>query len=203
MDLVAAENRRFYKPHRQDQNHPGKEDTKLDLSGLFRRDDKAKEEEEDEDEEDGQEMRDEEEEDDDSGQETYRVSEGRNRAVPVIATSSSSGLPRWDVRWPIDVWISCGEPFVPLKGQRFIEILFPISFLGTARVSSFLGQREQRGVCCIAGWRSPYPIALPTVTACKNDTSLDSEFQPKILWYKHYSSRVFYLRFNLLPFSFL
>ena len=57
---------------------------------------------------------DEEEDDHSSGNVTYRVSEGRAGSVPVI--KEQQGPPRWDSRWPIDVWVSCGEPFVPLEG---------------------------------------------------------------------------------------
>ncbi|XP_020620493.1 uncharacterized protein LOC110058236 [Orbicella faveolata] len=50
-----------------------------------------------------------------SGNVTYRVSDGRTGSVPVISNKELQGLPRWDARWPIDVWVSCGEPFVPLE----------------------------------------------------------------------------------------
>ena len=62
----------------------------------------------------------EEEEDEDersSGNLTYRVSEGRTGTVPVVSSKEQQDLPRWDARWPIDVWVSCGEPFVPLEGM--------------------------------------------------------------------------------------
>ena len=52
-----------------------------------------------------------------SGNVTYRVSDERTGSVPVIRSKKSQGLPRWDARWPIDVWVSCGEPFVPLEGR--------------------------------------------------------------------------------------
>jgi len=52
-----------------------------------------------------------------SGNVTYRVSDGRTGSVPVISNKELQGLPRWDARWPIDVWVSCGEPFVPLEGR--------------------------------------------------------------------------------------
>lgn len=42
-----------------------------------------------------------------SGNVTYLVNNSKER----------QGLPRWDSRWPIDVWVSCGEPFVPLEGM--------------------------------------------------------------------------------------
>lgn len=51
-----------------------------------------------------------------SGNVTYRVSDGRTGRVPVISNKEQQGLPRWDSRWPIDVWVSCGEPFVRLEG---------------------------------------------------------------------------------------
>ena len=57
------------------------------------------------------------EDDQSSGNVTYRVSEGRTGTVPVISSKEQQGLPRWDTRWPIDVWVSCGEPFVPLEGM--------------------------------------------------------------------------------------
>lgn len=51
-----------------------------------------------------------------SGNVTFRVSDGRAGSVPVIDNNDlQGGLPRWDSRWPIDVWVSCGEPFVPLE----------------------------------------------------------------------------------------
>ncbi|XP_048584983.1 doublecortin domain-containing protein 1 [Nematostella vectensis] len=66
----------------------------------------------------GQQMRDKEDEveedDQSSGNETYRVEEGRKGTVPIV-NQDPSELPRWDTRWPIDVWVSCGEPFVPLE----------------------------------------------------------------------------------------
>ena len=52
-----------------------------------------------------------------SGNVTYRVSDERTGPVPVIRNKESQGVPRWDARWPIDVWVSCGEPFVPLEGR--------------------------------------------------------------------------------------
>ena len=52
-----------------------------------------------------------------SGNVTYRVSDERTGPVPVISGTEYQGLPRWDARWPIDVWVSCGEPFVPLEGM--------------------------------------------------------------------------------------
>ena len=52
-----------------------------------------------------------------SGNVTYRVSEGRTGSVPVVNSKEQQGFPRWDARWPIDVWVSCGEPFVPLEGM--------------------------------------------------------------------------------------
>ena len=58
-----------------------------------------------------------EEDDQSSGNVTYRVSDGRTGTVPVISSKEQQGLPRWDTRWPIDVWVSCGEPFVPLEGM--------------------------------------------------------------------------------------
>lgn len=45
-----------------------------------------------------------------SGNVTYRVSDERT-------AKEQQGLARWDARWPIDVWVSCGEPFVPLEGR--------------------------------------------------------------------------------------
>ena len=45
------------------------------------------------------------------------MSEGRTGTVPVVNNKEQQGLPRWDTRWPIDVWVSCGEPFVPLEGM--------------------------------------------------------------------------------------
>jgi len=50
-----------------------------------------------------------------SGNVTYRVSDERTASVPVISNEKQQGLPRWDARWPVDVWVSCGEPFVPLE----------------------------------------------------------------------------------------
>ena len=52
-----------------------------------------------------------------SGNVTYRVSEGRTGSVPVIDLHDGQCFPKWDSRWPIDVWVSCGEPFVPLEGM--------------------------------------------------------------------------------------
>lgn len=52
-----------------------------------------------------------------SGNVTYRVSDERTGSVPVISNEKQQGLPRWDARWPVDVWVSCGEPFVPLEGR--------------------------------------------------------------------------------------
>lgn len=52
-----------------------------------------------------------------SGNVTYRVSDERTGSVPVIRNKEPQGVPRWDARWPIDVWVSCGEPFVPLEGR--------------------------------------------------------------------------------------
>ena len=51
------------------------------------------------------------------GASTYRVSEGEKGTVPYVYTNSGIELPRWDARWPVDVWVSCGEPFVPLEGE--------------------------------------------------------------------------------------
>ena len=51
-----------------------------------------------------------------SGNVTYRVSEARTGSVPLIDLHDGQCFPRWDSRWPIDVWVSCGEPFVPLEG---------------------------------------------------------------------------------------
>ncbi len=56
-----------------------------------------------------------------SGNVTFRVSDGRTGSVPVISNKQQQGLPRWDARWPIDVWVSCGEPFVPLEGTFRLE----------------------------------------------------------------------------------
>ena len=53
----------------------------------------------------------------DNGASTYRVSEGRKGTVPVVYTNQGVELPHWDARWPVDVWVSCGEPFVPLEGE--------------------------------------------------------------------------------------
>lgn len=50
-----------------------------------------------------------------SGNVTFRISEGRTGPVPIINRKDQHGFPRWDARWPIDVWVSCGEPFVPLE----------------------------------------------------------------------------------------
>lgn len=52
-----------------------------------------------------------------SGNVTYRVSDERTGSVPVISSKEQQSLARWDARWPIDVWVSCGEPFVPLEGR--------------------------------------------------------------------------------------
>ena len=52
-----------------------------------------------------------------SGNVTYRVSEGRTGSLPVIDLHDGQCFPKWDSRWPIDVWVSCGEPFVPLEGM--------------------------------------------------------------------------------------
>lgn len=52
-----------------------------------------------------------------SGNVTYRVSDERTGSVPVIRNKEPQDIPRWDARWPIDVWVSCGEPFVPLEGR--------------------------------------------------------------------------------------
>ena len=52
-----------------------------------------------------------------SGNVTFRISEGRTGPVPIINRKDQHGFPRWDARWPIDVWVSCGEPFVPLEGM--------------------------------------------------------------------------------------
>ena len=59
-----------------------------------------------------------------SGNVTFRVSDGRAGSVPVIDNNDlQGGLPRWDSRWPIDVWVSCGEPFVPLEGMFQFSVL--------------------------------------------------------------------------------
>ena len=57
------------------------------------------------------------EDDQSSGNVTYRVSDERTGSVHVISNKEQHNLPRWDARWPIDVWVSCGEPFVPLEGR--------------------------------------------------------------------------------------
>ncbi|EDO37721.1 predicted protein [Nematostella vectensis] len=84
----------------------------------------------------GQQMRDKEDEveedDQSSGNETYRVEEGRKGTVPIV-NQDPSELPRWDTRWPIDVWVSCGEPFVPLEGRRITGISPPESPRGAAK----------------------------------------------------------------------
>lgn len=59
---------------------------------------------------------DEHEDDQSSGNVTFRVSEGRTGPVPIINGKDQQDFPRWDARWPIDVWVSCGEPFMPLEG---------------------------------------------------------------------------------------
>ena len=116
VDFVAAENRRYYKTFKDERDK--KTNTKLDLSGLFRDDQDSAHQKEEEEEEEEEEQEEGKEKKKESGQSTYRVSEERKRAVPVVIPSrSSKELPRWDARWPIDVWISCGEPFVPLKGK--------------------------------------------------------------------------------------
>nr|XP_058965970.1 doublecortin domain-containing protein 1-like [Pocillopora verrucosa] len=58
---------------------------------------------------------DEHEDDQSSGNVTFRVSEGRTGPVPIINGKDQQDFPRWDARWPIDVWVSCGEPFMPLE----------------------------------------------------------------------------------------
>lgn len=73
-----------------------------------------------------------------SGNVTYRVSDGRTGRVPVVSNTELQGLPRWDARWPIDVWVSCGEPFVPLEGMFQLEqTVVSLHVLSTKKTFTF------------------------------------------------------------------
>ncbi|XP_031565530.1 doublecortin domain-containing protein 1-like isoform X2 [Actinia tenebrosa] len=88
VDYIEAENKRYYI------SDSSKEVQKLDLSGAQ---DKVDDE------------------DNESGNDTYRLGKGRKRRSLPTVMQDPSGFPRWDTRWPIDVWVSCGEPFIPLE----------------------------------------------------------------------------------------
>ena len=105
VDVVEAENRAFYKPKEGKLTAAEQREKELLETEAFENlHINDNEEEEDEDERS-------------SGNLTYRVSEGRTGTVPVVNSKEQQGLPRWDTRWPVDVWVSCGEPFVPLEGM--------------------------------------------------------------------------------------
>ena len=105
VDVVEAENRAFYKPKEGKLTAAEQREKELLETEAFENlHINDNEEEEDEDERS-------------SGNLTYRVSEGRTGTVPVVSSKEQQGLPRWDTRWPVDVWVSCGEPFVPLEGM--------------------------------------------------------------------------------------
>lgn len=112
VDVVEAENRPFYKPKGERLTAAEQREKELLETEAF----------------DNLNISDDEEEDDEqsSGNVTYRVSEGRTGTVPVISSKEQQGLPRWDSRWPIDVWVSCGEPFVPLEGMCGLAALLLI-----------------------------------------------------------------------------
>ena len=93
VDVVEEENRRYYR------NSKSRNMDKLDLSRVTNSNEGL------DDLEEG------------GGGSTYRVSEGRKETVPVVYTRTGIELPRWDTRWPVDLWVSCGEPFVPLEGE--------------------------------------------------------------------------------------
>lgn len=103
VDVVEAENRAFYKPREGKLTAAEQREKELLETEAF----------------ENLHINDNEEEEDErsSGNLTYRVSEGRTGTVPVVSSKEQQGLPRWDTRWPIDVWVSCGEPFVPLEGM--------------------------------------------------------------------------------------
>jgi len=111
VDVVEAENQPLYK-HREklsiDTQEREKEllDSEMLKNFHVSEDEGGKEEEEEEGEEDDIQS---------SGNVTYRVSEGRTGSLPVIDLHDGQCFPKWDSRWPIDVWVSCGEPFVPLE----------------------------------------------------------------------------------------
>ena len=105
VDFVEAENRRFYKSKTREATSVSEQQEKeLLLSEAFEELDLSREHQDD---------------DHSSGNLTYRVSEEFTGPVPVIGREKHTGLPGWDTRWPIDVWVSCGEPFVPLDGMFF------------------------------------------------------------------------------------
>lgn len=98
VDVVEAENRAFYKPKGEKLTAAEQREKELLETEAFENLNISDEED-----------------DQSSGNVTYRVSDGRTGTVPVISSKEQQGLPRWDTRWPIDVWVSCGEPFVPLE----------------------------------------------------------------------------------------
>ncbi|CAH3148243.1 unnamed protein product [Porites evermanni] len=102
VDVVEAENRAFYKPKEGKLTAAEQREKELLETEAFENLHINDNEEEEEDERS-------------SGNLTYRVSEGRTGTVPVVSSKEQQDLPRWDARWPIDVWVSCGEPFVPLE----------------------------------------------------------------------------------------